>query len=202
MNTQNTYNQLLKQYTRYIEFMANTWSNGDQEMTKELEQVGRIELFEIMNKIDEEKGDQTTYVTMMVKYAMKEYLTNFKNTIRIPAHAQHSSKWKQDTQHLSTISTNTPINDDGGTIEDLLGDKVEDTSEDDKELSFKKRFKEAINQLKPQWQYILTNYYGYNDNETVMTLQEIGDNLGISKQAVHLQLKKAEEKIREYVLNK
>lgn len=196
------YNQLLKQYTRYIEFMANTWSNGDQEMAKELEQAGRIELFEIMNKINEEKGNQTAYVTTSIKYAMKEYLTNYSRTIRIPAHVQHNSKWKQDTQHLSTISTNTPINEDGGTIEDLIADKVEDNTPTDEQLIFKKRFKEAINQLKPQWQYILLNYHGYNDNEATMSLKEIGDELGISKQAVHLQLTKAKEAIKEYVLNK
>lgn len=196
------YNQLLKQYTRYIEFMANTWSNGDQEMAKELEQVGRIELYEIMDKIDEEKGDQTTYVTMMVKYAMKEYLTKYSNIIRIPNHIQHSSKWKQDTQHLSTISTNTPINEDGGILEDLLGDKVEDNSPTDEQLKFKERFKEALNQLKPQWRYILLNHYGYNDNEAVMTLQQIGDKLGITRQAVSLQLEKAKEAIKDYVLNK
>ena len=73
----------------------------------------------------------------------------------------------------------------------------EDNSPSDEQLNQKQRILKALKQLKPRWQYIITNYHGYNDNEEAMTLQEIGDSLNISKEAVRQQLEKAQEKFKE-----
>ena len=193
---QNTYNQLLKQYTRYIEKLANAWANGDDELTKDLEQVGNIRLFEIMNQIDEKKGNPTSYVTTMVKYAMRDYLTNNLRTVRIPAHRQHG---KAKDEHLieSVSLSSTIYQDTDTTLLDLIVVEEEDNTPTDEQLNQKQRILKALNQLKPRWQYIITNYHGYNDNEEAMTLQEIGDSLNISKEAVRQQLEKAEERFKE-----
>ena len=195
---QNTYNQLLKQYTRYIEKLANSWSNGDYELTKDLEQIGNIELFNIMNKIDEQKGDEKSYVTTMVKYAMRDYLTNYLRTVRIPANRQHG-KCKDEHLIESVSLSSTLYSDSDTTLLDLIVIEEDDNSPSDEQLNQKKAIIKALNELKPKWRYILINYHGYNTNEEVMTLQEIGDQLGISKQAVQLQLKKAEELFKELI---
>lgn len=197
-NNTETYNQLLNKWTRYIEKIANSWSNKDDDLAKDLKQEGRIALLTLDYK--EDKGDEETYVKMMIRHSMKKYLTNNLRTIRIPAHIQHSTKYQGDANIFSTISLNTTINDDGNVLEDLIADKSEDTSEDDTQINFKLRYKNAIETLKPQWQYILLNYYGYNENEAPMTLQELGDELGISKEAVRQQLDKAKEKVREIMI--
>lgn len=190
------YNQLLKQWSRYIEKIANSWSNGDDELTKDLEQEGRIALLTL--DYQPNKGDEETYVKMMIRMAMKKYLTNNLRTVRIPSHIQHSSEWKDDTQIMSRVSLDAKVFEDSDTtVADLIVINEEDTTPTDEELTFKERYKKAINELKPQWQYILLNYYGYNENESPMTLEELGIEIGISKQAVSLQLAKAKEKIRE-----
>lgn len=192
------YNQLLKKYTRYIEKIANSYSNNEYEITKDLEQVGRIKLFEIMNKIDEDKGKEVSYITTMIKYAMKEYLTNNLRIIRIPSHIQHSSKHKDETQILSTLSLDFIVNEEQQTkLIDLIVIEDEDSSPTDEELTFKERFKMAIETLKPQWQFIILNYYGYDEERGPMTLEEIGIELGISKEAVRQQLNKAKEKVKQ-----
>jgi RNA polymerase sigma factor (sigma-70 family) len=195
---QNTYNQLLKQYTRYIEKLANSWSNGDYELTKDLEQIGNIRLFEIMNQIDEEKGNPTSYVTTMVKYAMIDYLTNNLRTVRIPASRQHG---KRKEEHLieSVSLSSQPFHDFDTTLLDLIVIEEDDNSPTDEQLIQKQRILKALNEMKPKWRYILTNYHGYNEDEAKMTLQEIGDKLGVSKEAVRQILEKAEERFKKII---
>lgn len=193
------YNQLLKKYKRYIETIANSYSNKDYEIAKDLEQIGRIKLFEIMDNIDEDKGEEVIYVTTMIKFAMKTYLTNNLRTIRIPSQIQHNTKHKQDTQKWSTLSLDFVVNEDQNTrLIDLIVVEDEDSSLDDDEYTRLQAFRDAIDGLKAKWKYIVLNYYGLNENETPMTLEEIGIELGgISKQAVKQQLDSAMNQIKK-----
>jgi RNA polymerase sigma factor (sigma-70 family) len=134
----------------------------------------------------------------MVKYAMRDYLTNYLRTVRIPANRQHG-KCKDEHLIESVSLSSQPFHDFDTTLLDLIVIEEDDNSPTDEQLNQKQLILKAINELKPKWRYILTNYHGYNANEEVMTLQEIGDQLGISKQAVQLQLKKAEELFKELI---
>lgn len=183
------YNLLLKKYTRYIEKLANSWANGDDDLTKDLEQVGNIRLFEIMDQIQEDKGEEVSYVTTMIKFAMKKYLTNNLRTVRIPVHRQHGANKDETLQE--SISLSSSVYSDGvTTLIDTIVVEEEDKSIDDEQYNVL----QAIKTLKEDEQYIILNYSGYHGD--ALTLQEIATNLGVTKQAVSLRLQKIKDKIK------
>lgn len=183
------FKDLHKKYGRYAETLAFKWSGGDQQLQDDLYQEGLIALMN--DNYDENKADEATYYKMMIRYALKKYLTNYSRLIRIPAHQQLN---QEEHIKIPTISINTSIND-FATINDTLSNEQEDNSDDDVNLAIRG----VINQLKPQWQYIVSSYFGFDENKGPMSFQEIADELGVSKQAINEQYHKAIDKIREKI---
>lgn len=195
-----TYNQLQKEYKRYVQTIANNWSNKDEHLKKDLEQVGYIAIYTHINKIDEKKGNEKSYITTIIKYEMMKYLTNYGRTVRVPNNTLHG-QFKEEIKECVSLSSLIYKKEDQTTIEDIIIEEEEDNTPDDEAYNLNKALNLAIEQLKPQQQYIVKKYYGYYDNEAVINLEILATELGISRQAVHQQLQKALKKIKT-ILNK
>jgi RNA polymerase sigma factor (sigma-70 family) len=184
------YKEKYEKYARYAETLAFKWSSGDINLQEDLYQEGLIALMN--DEYDENKADEETYFKMVIRFALKKYLTNYSRLIRIPAHRQNN---QEENFKIPTISINTSITE-FATISDTLSNIEEDNQlTEDVKLAIRG----AINQLKPKWQYIVSSYFGFDENKSAMSFQEIADELGVSKQAVNEQYHKAIDKIREKI---
>lgn len=185
------YNTLLKEYTRYIEKIANSWSNRDSDVSKDLEQEGRLALWSAIKTYNPAKGKEKTYITTMIKMAMRKWLTANLRTIRIPSHVQFGPD-REDIELQTTISLDTVINEDGDTISNLVKVDEQDTSMDDHQL----RIFEIIARLTKDEQYILFSCSGYLNDGDKKTLEEMGKEFGITKEGMRLRLEKIKNKIK------
>lgn len=188
--------QTVKQYERLIRKIAFKMNNPDY--TEDLIQVGRIAVF---NKVGEFNGEGkiVNFLAMHIQFEMKRFLTEHARTIKIPAHQlnpTHNCHNPELPTNIPTVSTSTPLgngsDDDFRTVEDLLEDEVEEDMVDDLSLLKSTKMKKIISELKPQYQQIITLRFTYD-----LGLQEIGEELGISKEAVRQQLEIIYKKIRK-----
>ena len=186
-----TNNQIIKDYDRYIKTIAMRM--GQPEYLDDMIQIGRIAAIDAYNRLDPTKivNDEKSYITTCIKGSIKTFLTENARTIRIPNN-------KVNQVSIPTISLNTPINDDGDTVEDLIPSSDSDVYPEQNEAL--KSLYLALSQLKPKYQLILKMYYDLNDNDKPKTLQAIGDELGISKEAVRKQLAIAIKQLKEKML--
>jgi len=182
-------NKVIKSFDRYILRVASRFNQP--EYLQDLIQIGRMAALDASTKYDSSKGTIIAYTTTYIKYQMMNFLTENVRTIRIPNN-------KVTQVSIPTISLNTPINDDGDTVEDLIPSIDSDIYPEQNEAL--KSLYLALSQLKPQYQLIVRMYFDLDDNNKPMTLQAIGDKLGISKEAVRQQLEKAIKKLKEKML--
>jgi RNA polymerase sigma factor (sigma-70 family) len=180
-----THDQILKDYNRYIQTVAMRM--GQPQYTEDLIQIGRIAALQAYSRLDETKikNDEKSYITTCIKGSMKNFLTDNARTIKIPA-------YKQGEVHISTLSINTPVGDEGSTVEDFIA-----SSEDYIPLQPNEKLREALTQLKPKYKTIITMYFDLEDNSQPKTLREIAVELGMSFQAVNQQLKLAITKLKK-----
>ncbi len=180
-------NSVIKKYIRYITTISMRM--GQPEYIDDMIQIGRMAAIDAYGRLDPTKivNDEKSYITTCIKGAIKNFLSENARTIRIP------NKRINDVS-ISTISLNTPINDDGDTIEDLIQSDHTDIYPEQNEAI--KSLYLALSQLKPKHQLMIKMYYDLNDDDQPMTLQSIGDELGITKEAVRQQLSKAYEKLK------
>jgi RNA polymerase primary sigma factor len=95
-----------------------------------------------------------------------------------------------------TISLNTPILEDGTELIEVL-----QYEEDDKELfgipeKIKKELEKSLSVLTDRERTIIESYFGMNDSCEGMTLEEIGDIYGLTKERVRQLKNRAVRKLR------
>lgn len=168
--------EIIKEYDRYILKVAN---NFNQSLyTEDLIQVGRLEAINAYQRLIDGK-DPKSYITTCIKLKMKSYLTTNARTIRIPAHMV----FKMDS--IPVDSLDTEFNENGELLYNNIASEVSEVQNEYKGL------RNALNTLKPKWRTIIEMYFDLGDTNKPKTFKEIGEVLGISKQAVQLQYKKA-----------
>ena len=174
--------EIIKEYNQYIRTVAN---NFKQPLyTQDLEQVGRLAAINAYQHLQEGK-DPKSYITTCIKGAMKNYLTQNARTIRIPAH----QVFKMDS--ISVDSLNVPINDSGEELSNNIPQEVSEVQNENKAL------KNALNALKPNRRKVIEMYFDLNDTSKPKTFREIGEELGITKQAVQQVFAKAMKEIEQ-----
>ena len=185
--------KLIKANTYYIYKFVSKLPIDDTSIKQDLVQEGRIGIYKASQTFNPEDG--TPFIAYARNYIKKEifrYLEKYQNTIKIPSRIF----WDSDN-HIKTISTAIQLNDDtSSTVEDLLEDKVEDNEIDDNQYFKNKAILMRFNELKPQQRYIVSNYLGLDAEKGSMTLKEIADELGITRQAVQEQYHTAIKKMR------
>jgi RNA polymerase sigma factor (sigma-70 family) len=160
--------ELQKQYHRYLIILSNRLAY-DEEVRKDLYQEGLIGLSEAQQLYDDSKGTFHSFAIMRMKGRMLKFLTKYSRTIHIPANQLNESR--RTVHNLpTTISTNTPINEDNGTIEDLLGCEDVDNSLEDADEAIAARLRQCFALLKHDYQTVISMRL----NED-MTWDEIGE---------------------------
>lgn len=180
--------EIIKQYERYITRVATTLTHDD-EIKKDLEQEGRLAVWYASQNHKPELGEFHSYCISIIRGKMLNWLTDNARTVRLPAHQvnqSHTSHNPNSITESKSISINTPINDF-----QTLGDTIADESIEYTETTLQS-ITEALNTLKPKWQTII-KMRGEGKQ-----MSEIGEALGLSKQAVSEQYRKAIIKIQKF----
>jgi RNA polymerase primary sigma factor len=163
--------------------------NIDSSHREDMIQCSKIGLYKAMNTYIEGAGSTfTSWVWTYMKKEMIEYINQNVRTIRIPV----SQLKIEDREPLPTEfvhSLDVSIYDDGEPLYSTIPYDDEEYEETDTSA-----LKKAISTLKPQWQTIM------NMLSEGHTMVEIGQHLGISKEAVRQQKENALKKLREIMI--
>jgi RNA polymerase sigma factor (sigma-70 family) len=183
---------LLKQYQRYLIKVASNLTTDDY-IKEELIQEASISLVKAYQLYDESKGELHSYLISYIRGSMLNYLTTHSRTIKVPANIVHHINRTEGLSFNHTLSLDTKIGDeDSSTLGDLVGDQDEDNSLDDLAQAKLGLLRHYIPKLKEQWQTIIKLRYFEE-----MTLDEIAEQLNITRQAVALQHDSAIKKLQE-----
>jgi RNA polymerase sigma factor (sigma-70 family) len=192
MEKQLSIEELLKQYQRYIIKVASSLTKDDY-IKEELIQVAKIGIWKAYQLYDESKGELHFYLISYIRGSMLTYLTTNTRTIKIPANVViNNINNSEGEQLVKTISIDTITNDYGETIGDKISIEEEDNSMDDQQEAIRALLRQYLSQLKERYQFILKMRYFENK-----TIEEIGEAIGISRQAVDLQLTAALSQLQD-----
>jgi RNA polymerase sigma factor (sigma-70 family) len=189
------FNKEYKKHKRYIKWLAYNL-NQDSTTTKDLIQVGFIGLYTATLDFDPSKGVPfEKYMIWHIKGEMFKYLDKYSRQIRLPAHIITDIK-HGIIEHPPTItlSNQTPINDNGGIIEDLIA-QPESLEEPHPLLDdiYYYMYKLTNNEQKT-----LQLYFGLNDDKP-LNLREISEIENLTTAAIHNRLNNAIKKIQKFL---
>jgi RNA polymerase primary sigma factor len=183
-----TFEEILKANTRYIEIISNQYGQ-DQDTVKDLEQVGRIGLWTAYQRYDPTKEIPfMKYAVWYIKKEMTKFLAENGRTIKIPNNLVYDKNFVPTTL---TTSLDTQINENGGTLHDIIG---EEASEEGKDYS---SLKTALMSLKDKERILIEMYYGINTDNPPMNYREIGEAMGTTRQNIEEKIKKALLKLKQ-----
>jgi RNA polymerase sigma factor (sigma-70 family) len=187
--TASTYN-----YDRYIQKLANKYSQD--KFYDDLYQEGHIGLHLATQNYDEKYGDFHKYAQWYIVGRMKNYLTNFSRTVKIPASQlnKNNKSYNEDYQHIvdgHTISIDQQIGDEDKTYGDLYlpPHQPEEFKEEDPII---KLLRQYLGQLKGKYQTILKLRYFQEK-----TYLEIATELNTSIENIRQQHDKAINQMQE-----
>lgn len=150
---------------------------------EELISVGLLGLTECIDKYDiNKKVKFSTYATYCVKNKIISYIRKKEST-------------NNNISIYDYLSTNI---DDEETIESRLQDETIDIQLDYEKKEEKYFIRELVEQLPKQKKAIIKMYFGFNCKQH--TLKEIGKELNISSQYVHVILKETLIELKELLL--
>jgi len=94
--------------------------------------------------------------------------------------------YKIATQNNNFSSINIMLNDDDNELSNLISNPDDVLNPDYKLLNNNKyqNLHVVINSLDEKSKYIILNYFGFNKKEEAMSLKEIGENIGLTKERV------------------
>lgn len=181
--------ELKKRYDRLIRVTAIKL-DIDNTLFPDLYQVGLIALYEAESKYKEEQGTLHTFIMRYITYEMMDYLTNFSRTVRIPSNRLIEAKKDDSIQLKTSISINTPINEDY-TIEDTLGYEEEDETLSDLDIQNRVVLRQALSNLNRDYEQIVWMVLVLD-----MNFNEVGKELNQSGEAIRQKYNKAMLKLR------
>ncbi len=192
------YDTLIKANNRYLMKVAQSMNQDDHY--EDLLQAGRIGLFYASQNYNPAKGVPfIKYAGWWVRKEMLRYLTYNSRTIRLPQNVQLAAAKGDFDVMTNTISTNYQINENQ-TIEDLIANEpiLSDLSN---EHPWFDRLPYLLKKLSEIESKVLKMYYGLNIDKK-MTLQEIGDEMGLTRERIRQIHSKAIKKLQTIVKNK
>lgn len=183
--------QIIKEYNRYIKTIAMRYNQP--QYLDDIISIGQMAAIEAYGRLDHSKinNDEKSYITTCIKGSIMNFLTTNARTIKIPRNVlQHKDEDERITT-IPTISTSTPINDDGDVLESVLTDgDVYVYPEPDNKL------KNALMTLSDKEREILTLHLDLNDQGEPMTLSDIGKSMGVSRERARQLYQKAISKLQ------
>ena len=201
--------ELLEGNLRFVISVAKDYQNQGIPLG-DLIAEGNVGLLKAIKNFDWDKGFRfISYAVWWVKQSILQSLNEHARTIRYPVNiiqALQKEKKKAEKEISefngklallpTTINYDKPINEEGDTLIDVLKNDNADNPEDifANEVNLKTELETLMSTLDSREQGIIEDYYGLRG--TPMTLQEIGDELSLTKERVRQIKEKALRKLR------
>jgi RNA polymerase sigma factor (sigma-70 family) len=183
--------QILKEYTRYIKTIAMRYNQP--QYLDDMISVGHMAAIQAYERLDPSKinNDEKSYITTYIKGSIMNFLTTNARTISIPRNVQQHKDEEERITTIPTISTSTPVGDDGSTIEDFIPSNEHYISPEPN-----KAIKTALMTLSEKERLVVELHLDLNDTSQPMTLKAVGDELGVSRERARQLYQRAISKLQ------
>ncbi|MEZ4444662.1 MAG: sigma-70 family RNA polymerase sigma factor [Polyangiaceae bacterium] len=155
----------------------------------DLIQDGNIALMHAVELFDPERGTRlSTYASAWLQRAMLRSVRSLSRTVRLPESARNARS--------DSVPIDEPFGEARLSLTDMLiaPDAIAPDDEAARE-QIRARAREMLDQLKPQEAFVVRRRFGI-DHDAALTLQEIGDELGITRERVRQIEKAALDKLK------
>ena len=170
--------ELINKYIRFIKLVA--MKKNQPMYLDDLIQIGRISIIKANEKyIPNDNCSFLSYARIIIENDMNSFLSENTSTVYFPK----SQRLKGNSIHIKSIDA--PINDEGDTLVDLLP-----SSEPYIPIKPNEALREALSSLNPKQRKIIDMYFNLADDDQPMTIQQIADHYGVSKQNISLYIKR------------
>lgn len=182
--------ELIQEHMGFIHQTAWKWSQWSGCDIQDLVQEGRIAIGEADVRFDEARGFKfLTFARWYIEKRIRRFVQNHRDTIRIPVHLAGKVR-------IPTVSLDAPIGDDdhGSTVADLVG-VCEDHAKGLADEETSDLLRRAMKRLpKPHQAVIKARFFDG------LTLEEAGNRLGVTREAIRQREVKALTKLRRSIL--
>jgi RNA polymerase primary sigma factor len=204
--------ELLEGNLRFVISIAKQYQNQGLDLS-DLIAEGNLGLLKAIKSFDWNKDLRfISYAVWWVKQSILQSLNDNSRTIRLPVNiVQELQRAKKESNNTGNeiaekfvklplvVNLDTNINDDGDTLLDVIINDdcvMPDANFNSKDV-VKNKIKDVLNSLEERERVIIEDYYGLSG--VPRTLEDIGEDFGLTKERVRQIKSKSLRKIRNEI---
>lgn len=221
-------NKLIKANLKFVISIAKEYQ-GQGLLLCDLINEGNYGLIKAANRFDHTRGFRfISYAVWWIKQSIIQSLNDNARIVRLPANVitkisklnKEISKFESDNErepvfgeisekdnqflmlsYPKNSSLNQHINDDGDELIELIPSENEDYDKEENNTLIKKELNKTLSVLNTREKEIIEKYFGLNSDIAPMTLEEIGEQYGLTKERIRQIKLKALRKLRHNAHN-